>query len=81
MVESHLVSKHYGVYVMYNDDDHDLIYDGEPSWKYPSHQQATDRVWSHQFGRYINKVELQSLVLLYNSLPVVFGKVLLGLNC
>jgi hypothetical protein len=39
----------YGVYVMYNDDDHDLIYDGERSWKYPSHQQATDRVWSHQF--------------------------------
>lgn len=30
-VESHLVSKHYGVYVMYNDDDHDLIYDGERS--------------------------------------------------
>ena len=43
---------------MYNDDGYDLIYNGERSWRYPSHQQATDRVWSNQFGRYINKVEL-----------------------
>jgi len=28
---------------MYNDDDHDLMYAGKRSWRYPSHQQVTDR--------------------------------------
>ena len=71
----------------YTDDDHGCVYSEERSWKYPSHspiyRQGQIENLYKQCSRYNHAYirGLQSLILVSSSLPLIYGEVLLGLDC